>query len=360
MERLLLAAVTLLAAAIWTPIAAAATGSARAHASANGCNLYASPAGSDSRGHGGVRRPFRTLTRLDRALRPGQTGCLEAGTYGDIGTWHKIFSSGTPSARVTVTSAPGQAAKVVGFVDIEGSYTTVSHLQIDGSNTLYKGGNSCRSVVSQALIIAGHDDIFEGNNYYQSVPGLRANGIGVGFWGNADNTVIRFNKIHDVGQCDAFDHLIYLAHGNNVQIYGNWMWNDPHGRGVQLYPGPTNARVFGNVIDHAGEGFVIGDEAGSTVSGNQVFDNIITHSSGLPWERIPGWAIHDMYGGAPGTGNSFHNNIIFQNPAGMGRWTRVRAYGNRTLNPHFVNPAGHDYRVQSGFKRRLERLFAQP
>ena len=70
---------------------------------------------------------------------------------------------------------------------------------------------------------------------------------------------------------------------------------------MQLYPAPTNARVFNNVIDHAGEGFVIGNEPGDTVSGNQIYNNIITHSTGLPSEHIPGEAIHDLYGGRPGS-----------------------------------------------------------
>ena len=85
---------------------------------------------------------------------------------------------------------------------------------------------------------------------------------------------------------------------------------------MQLYPAPTNAKVYDNVIDHAGEGFVIGNEPGYTVSGNQIFDNIITNSTGLPSENIPGQAIHDIYGGRPGTGNTFHGNVAVQQPRG--------------------------------------------
>ena len=80
--------------------------------------------------------------------------------------------------------------------------------------------------MSQPLVIAGRNDVLEYDDYYQSVASLRGNGIGIGFWGNADNTIIRYSKIHDVGQCEAYDHLIYLSHGNNVQIYDNWIWND--------------------------------------------------------------------------------------------------------------------------------------
>jgi Right handed beta helix region len=239
---------------------------------------------------------------------------------------------------------------VVGYVDIEGSYTTLSHLRIDGSNSLYAShpsGINCPGNVSEPLVIAGHDDTLEYDNYFQSVPSLRGNGIGVGFWGDADNTIIRYDKIHDVGQCLQYDHLIYLSHGDNVQIYDNWMWGDRHGRGVQLYPAPTNARIFDNVIDHAGEGFVLGDEAGATVSGNQIYNNIVSNSTGLSSENISGEMIHDQYGGTPGAGNVCHDNVSYDNPGGFGRLTAARAYGNVTTNPLFIDAADRDYRVRA-------------
>jgi parallel beta-helix repeat protein len=315
------------------------------------CDLFASPLGSDSGGDGSVGRPFASVSRLDAALAAGQTGCLRAGSYGSTGTWHRLDASGSAGGRITIASYPGESATIVGYVDIEGSYVTLSHVQIDGSNTLYTqhpAGVSCPAPTSESLVIAGHDDILEYANYYQSVPSLRGNGIGIGFWGNADNTIIRYDKIHDVGQCQAYDHLIYLSHGNNVQIYDNWLWNDPHGRGIQLYPAPTNARIWGNVIDHAGEGFVIGNETGNTVSGNQIYNNLITNATGLPTQGIPGQAIHDLYGGTPGTGNTFHDNLTYNNPGGIGHLTAVHAYSNTTANPHYLHGAAHDYRRPPG------------
>jgi hypothetical protein len=238
---------------------------------------------------------------------------------------------------------------VNGWVDVEASYTTVSRLRIDGSNTRYRGqpgASWCPTHVSQPLVIAGRNDILEHDDYFQSDPKLRGQGIAVGFWGTADDTIIRYDRIHDVGQCMAYDHLIYLASGNNVQIYGNWMWGDRHGRGVQVYPSPTNARVFWNVIDHVGEGFVVGDEVGATVSGNQIFSNVITNATGLPWEHIRGQAITDSYGGSPGAGNVFHDNVSYKNPGGIGHTTHVRMYRNTTADPHFIDAANHDYRVR--------------
>jgi hypothetical protein len=312
----------------------------------NDCNRFATPSGSDRLGRGTWSRPFRSVRRLDRALEPGQTGCLMPGRYGSIHTWHLLATDGSPSEPITIRSYPGTVATVVGYVDVEGSYTTLSHLNIDGSNVFYnqeRPGTGCPYPVSQPLVIAGRGDIVEYDNYYQSVPSLRGNGIGIGFWGNADDTVIRYDKIHDVGQCQAYDHLIYVSHGNNVQIYDNWLWNDPHGRGVQLYPAPTNARVFKNVIDQAGEGFAIGNEAGETVAGNQIYDNIVSRATGLRWETIPGMCINDSYGGSPGTGNVFAHNDCYRDPGGIARVTAIRMYGNTTVNPRFVNAARHDY-----------------
>jgi hypothetical protein len=315
------------------------------------CNLIASTMGSDRHGRGTTRRPFRTLVRLDQALRPGQTGCLRGGVYGGLSTWHLIARSGVRGRRITLRSYPGETATVVGYVDLEGAYTTISHIAIDGSNTLFRANrssNGCPSVTSQPLVIAGRNDVIEYDDYYQSIPSLRGNGIGIGFWGDADNTIIRYDKIHDVGQCQAYDHLIYLSHGNNVQIYGNWLWDDPHGRGVQLYPAPRNARVYGNVVDRAGEGFAIGNDSGQNVSGNRIFDNIVINSTGLPWEGIPGVAISDSYGGPPGSGNVFYDNDCYHDPGGVGRVRAIRMFHNTTANPRFVDAAAHDYQLRRG------------
>jgi hypothetical protein len=312
------------------------------------CDLYASPTGSDALGSGSLTAPFATVQKLDQTLAPGQTGCLRAGTYGSISTLHRIYASGTAAARLTIRSAPGQTATVIGYVDIEGSYTTLAHLRIDGSNTFYTGhpsGINCPAPVSQPLGIEGTNDTLEFDDYFQSVPSLRSTGIGIGFWNNADNTIIRYSKIHDVGQCQAYDHLVYLSHGNNAQVYDNWMYNDAHGRGVQLYPAPTNARVFGNVIDHVGEGFVVGDEVGATPTGNRIYNNLVTNATGLATQGILGEAIHDLYGGAPGTGNAFYNNLTFNDPGGVGRLTAVSAYGNVSANPQFVDPAAANFAV---------------
>jgi hypothetical protein len=344
------------------------------------CDLFAAPWGSNSSGRGTPRRPYRSLTKLDRALSPGQTGCLRGGSYGGLTAWHRVNTNGTGSARITIREYPGETATVKGWVDLEGSYTTLEDLRIDGSNTRYPRrppGVTCPGNVSQPLTISGHNDVLQHLDYFQSISALRSAGIGIGFWGDADDTVIRDNRIHDVGGCEFYDHLIYLASGRHVQIYGNWMWNDPHGWGVKLDPGPQDARVWGNVIDRAGSGFNFGNSSGRRpTAGNLVFDNIVVNSTGVSNTDIP-WSYPGVVVTSPGlfsasTGNQVFDNDSYNNPGGITdlaavvERSQLLVRGNRTIRPDFKDADAHDYALASGVhaekktQRRQEEAALSP
>jgi hypothetical protein len=323
------------------------------------CDLFAAPGGSDSHGNGSASAPYQSLAKLDGALEAGETGCLRGGTYGSTSTHHNLSNDGAPTGQITLTAYPGEAVTVVGWVDLEASYTTLAGLNIDGSNTFYKktAGAVCATpaVVSESLDIAGTGDVFERNNYYESVPGLRGNGIGVGFWGDTDNTTIRFNRIHDVGQCTQHDHLIYLASGNNVQVYDNWLYNDHNGFGVTVYPHPTNARIFSNVIDNAGSGLNFGDMGGPN-SGNQAWHNVVTNSF-----RVPGDTGHPLAAALvmspelspSSTGNTVFENDSFENPDGISAVNHVSAArlsltANISADPRYLDAAAYNFDIASG------------
>ncbi len=314
------------------------------------CDRLASPAGSDDSGDGGRSRPYRTLTRLDASLAPGQTGCLRSGTYGGLDATHTLSRDGSPTAPITVTAYPKEQPTVVGWVDIEASYTVLSGLQIDGSNRLYvpeRPDPTCAHRVSRGLTINGTHDVFEHNDFSQSAATLRGNGIGVGFNRAADETTLRYNRIHDVGGCRAFDHLIYLAAGKHVQIYGNWLWNDPHGWGVQVFPKPSGAHIYANVVDRAGSGFFLG--ASPATSDNRLDHNVVVNSTGLPDAglRTGGVAVSSYWSvnAGTGTGNSFDHNDSFANSGGLAQTTGVALDANTTANPHLADTEAHDYRV---------------
>jgi hypothetical protein len=325
------------------------------------CDLIASPTGSDTSGNGSIGSPYRSVGKLDASLSPGRTGCLRAGSYGSTSTLQQLNSSGNSSGQVTITAYPGETATVLGWVDIEASYTTVSHLRIDGSNTFYtqqRSETSCSAPVSQGLVIAGSNDVFEYNDYFQSVASLRGNGIGIGWWGTTNNTIVRFNRIHDVGGCDFYDHLIYLANGNNTQIYDNWLWNDNHGWGIKLDPGPTNTKIWGNVIDAAGSGFNFGNSSGTApTADNQVFNNVVINSVGVSNPDI-GWSHPGVLVTSPGllstsTGNRVYNNDSYNNSGGLSeiagnvRSSQLSLTRNATTNPRLVDPANHNYSLRA-------------
>jgi hypothetical protein len=343
-----------------TEAVSGSSGSHAAPAVSTTCNMFASPSGSDS-GNGSSAHPFLTVTKLDQALAPGETGCLRGGTYGNINTKYELSNSGTPSAQIAITAYPGETATVVGWIDIAASYTTLSGLEIDGSNTFYNkaSGSPCPTphTVSQALDIAGTGDVFERNDYYQSVAALRGTGIGVGFWGDADNTTIRYNRIHDVGQCTQHDHLIYLASGNNVQIYDNWMYNDHNGFGVTAYPAPTNAQIFSNVIDNAGSGLNFGDNGTSTTRGNKAWHNVVTNAfrvRGDAGEALEASLVMCAELDASSTGNEIFENDSFDNADGISAVNShlssadIALRANISADPRFENIAANDYDIAPG------------
>src|SRR4029077_6991365 len=83
--------------------------------------------GSDSRGNGGIARPYRTPQKLLASLTFGQTRWLRPGRYNSL-------SPVTPrTTGVTLQSYPGERATLRGRLWVLGDGTTVRDLNLDGS-----------------------------------------------------------------------------------------------------------------------------------------------------------------------------------------------------------------------------------
>ncbi len=190
-----------------------------------------------------LRRGARTSTEVGRSgtrshrssiwtgrCVPGRPAACCRAPMGASDTMHRLDASGAPHARVTIRAAPRNSVTVVGYVLLGGAYTTLSHVRIDGSNRLLPdqgAGGRLPPRRLQATRGRGPNDILEYDDYYQSVPLLRGNRHRCRVLGRRRQHDHPLQPIHDVGACLAYDHLIYLSHGNNVRIYDNWMWNDP-------------------------------------------------------------------------------------------------------------------------------------
>jgi hypothetical protein len=308
---------------------AAGVGLPYAHAPA--CNRYAAPSGSD-RARGGPRTPFRTVQRLVNSLRPGQTGCLRAGTYQ---TPVRIARGGRQRARITLAAYPGETATIVGRFEIMkgANYVTVTGLRLNGANP---------TRLPSPMVYADHvtfsyDDVTNGHT------GI-CFAIGSKTWGWATDTLITHDRVHDCGQMPAtnYQHGFYIGAATGTTIEWSLIYANA-ARGIQLYPDAQHTTIDHNIIDDNGEGILISGVDGVASSYTNVYDNIISDAN----------VRHDVEsfwpaGNPVGVGNSVHNNCLWRGREGAISAPRgVRASHNARVDPMFVNAAAHDYRLQA-------------
>ncbi len=285
-----------------------------------GCDFYASPSGDDSN-PGTAAAPFRNVARLDAALSADKRGCLTTGDYGSSTSRLDLTKGGTVGHPATITAANGASPVIHGYFEIHASNLTLSNIKWDlnliQGRTQHTG---CSTTAAEGVDIEASNVTFTHNEVTaQNAPlAQRDNGIGVAWNTTVTGVVITYNKIHDFGSCNQFDHGIYYDHASNGTIANNWIWNGPcsygtgggdHtrgcGAGIQLYSDPSNNQVFNNVIDGTGVGcFCDG-------SGNNIYHNVFTNLRGVFYDNggfEPGY-VFQTYGG-----NNFHDNLSNADP----------------------------------------------
>jgi parallel beta-helix repeat protein len=304
---------------------------------ASTCSLYASPSGSDA-GNGSANSPFATVTKLVTSLQPGDTGCLNAGTYvGDV----SIYRGGQSGAPITLTSVdPSSPATIKGRLTTFGGadWLTFTQLMLDGINA---NGLPSPTVGSQHINFS-HVDVT--NEHTAICFDL----INSNQWGVSNYVTIDSSRIHDCGRLPFGstnnDHGIYVA-GFNATITNNYIYSNTD-RGVQLR-GSQGAVVQHNVIYGNGEGVIFGD---LSASNNDVSYNVVSNS--VVRSNAESW-----WGSTPvGTGNSFHDNCVWASNANAyynanggidlsgGGFT---ASSNRVANPQYVNAAASAFGLGS-------------
>jgi parallel beta-helix repeat protein len=305
------------------------------------CTQYAAPSGSDDAA-GTLDAPYRTAQELANSLKPGDVGCLRSGTYVEDVT---ISKPGTPSARITLTSYPGERAKIVGrfWVSRTGDYATVSNLDLNG--TVKRGTNDGNdpspTVNADGITFTGNDV----TNDHQQICFL----LGTS-WGAVTNTRIEGNRIHNCGRLPAanHDHGIYIEASTDAKVLNNLIYDNAD-RGVMFYPNAEGSLVRGNVIDGNGEGVLFAGEGGQASNNNVVEDNIITNSKVR--SNVESWWAS---GNPIGHGNVVRDNCISGGVREDGRGGISSAWGfkldnNNVVgkNPKYVDRAGKDFRIQA-------------
>lgn len=305
-------------------------------AQARRCTLYAAPGGHRHRRRGRRGRldhPFRTVQALLNALRPGSVGCLLGGIYRVRGQL-RVNRGGRRGRWITLTSAPGQSATLVGgVVNIPpgSNYVALTHLRI---NT--------RGVDGIGIQLMGNHDTLASSNITNH--NSRGSCIVVGYTSPAKDVAIVNNVIHQCGHNPGDpheDHGVYVDYAIDAVIANNVFWGIPDGWGVQMYPEAIGTQVVHNVIDDNGEGVVFAGDGSSASSGNVVAYNIITSTA-------RGYDVSSSWDGPVGRGNVARENCL---SGGRERALQRPSRGfstshNRLVSPAFVAAKRHDYRLQ--------------
>jgi len=194
----------------------------------------------------------------------------------------------------------------------------------------------------------GAGDTLDHDNVYQSMPALRSNLIGIGWWRSGSNAIIRYSELHDSGQCWQYDHAIYLAGGSGAQIYDNWIWNQHGGQAISIYPDPRDAHIYRNVIDSSASGFGLGSNAAKNTLDHNVVSNsgFVTYDFGAA--TFAGMFMNCISG--PSANRSSYSDS-YNNPGGTTITCRTKSqitWSNMfSANPRYVDRLNHNYTVRA-------------
>lgn len=296
------------------------------------CDRFAA-AGAHGHSLGTAARPFHSAQKLINVLRPGQTGCLERGTY-DVNL--RFDHGGRRYAPLTLRSVPGQRARIVGRLYIpQGSNNVrVTDLTLDGRNREALPSPT----VNATNAVFSNDDV---TNEHTAI----CFNLGNPKYGIARGTVIEKSRIHDCGVLPAnnHEHGIYLANTIGARVVDNEIYNNAD-RGIQLYPDAQRTLITGNVIDHNGEGIIISGDERTASSHNLIVGNVITDSVTRA-DVESAWADS----GPVGVGNVVAGNCVFGGAQAIdesgGGFT---ARDNDMLDPHYLDAGAANFSEPKG------------
>lgn len=290
------------------------------------CDRFASPSGSDGGpGRGGPRRPFRSVPRLLRSLRGGQTGCLEAGAYR-----HRDVARMTRPGTVLRGIGPG-SARILSPIWLMPGATDAQLLGISLTSRNREYPEPLKVQADRARIAGNHI-----TGSFNTICVL------IGSQRTAHGVTVEGNRISHCGRHGKLDHLIYVQNAVGTKVRWNLLTDNPGGWAVHLYPNADRTLVEHNVIDDNRGGVIFAGDDDDTSDGNVVRDNAITFSA-------PRWNVEGSWSEEhTGTGNLAYSNCLISRaagrPAGIGEATGFTAGDNLVLSASpYVNRSLGDY-----------------
>jgi hypothetical protein len=286
---------------------AAAALSASPTASA-ACSRWASERGSDQ-ARGSAETPFRTVTRLLRALPAGGTGCLVRGSV----FRERVFLR----RRATLRSSGGRATILGGVVfTVRARGAEVRGLRIIGSGR----GRAAVFVQADRARVVGND--ISGRYRDRNLPCVLLDGV--------HGVVVAANRVHDctrTGRRDLYSAGIHVASAVRSRVLHNVVFHTL-GDGIALGPNAQRTRVARNLVDGNVSGIYIGGDARTASSHNLVTRNVISNSGD--------WSVHSAWDGRRGGGNVVSSNCLWNGFRGHTAGTGFAVRGNIVARPRYV------------------------
>jgi hypothetical protein len=293
-------------------------------------DFYVSTLG-DNGNDGSAEHPWRTITHAASHAKPGATIHVAPGSYrGNIIT----EGSGTPEARIAYISDIKWGAKLVGIGtgvlwQVNASYIDIIGFDISGPNNfgIYAGWSGTTPGYIHFLNNYIHDIT---NSAGCTSTGGAAIDTGSGGAGNdwfIGNVVANIGASM-IGNCNTIQG-IYISNAN--ALVQNNVVSGVAGYGIQQWHAATASTIVNNTVFNNGGGILLGDgDAGALPGGsgdNYVANNICV--SNLKYGIVEGGAMRG--------GNTYANNLLWNNPKPYSLMSGATPTGTVIADPQFVN-----------------------
>ncbi len=272
-------------------------------------NYYVSPNGSDS-ANGSKATPFKTLAKAAQvATKPSTTVFVAPGTYAG---GFKTTGNGTAAGRIYWVSTTKWGAKIVPPTnstnktawDNRGNYVSIIGFEVDGS----KIGSGTKWTLG--IYTGGSYNVIQGNHVHHTantIPCSSAGGSAIGvdsYFKGVKGDVIG-NVVHDIGPAGC-SYVQGIYHSTSGTIMNNLVYR-VGSAAIHLWHDATDVKIVNNTVTSSVFGIIVG--GGDFYFTSAGANNVHVHNN-IVYDNKYG--ISEQ--GKTGSGNTYKNNLVFQNP----------------------------------------------